>query len=986
MTKEAEATPGGSALPGWLRPWVHWRYKRFWLLVAVVVYTLAGFFLAPRIVEHVLVKTLGDTGRTATVAEVKTNPFLFTLDMAGFDLADTDGVALMSFDRLFVDMEASSLFHWAWTFALIRIEAAHPREERFEGSDTRFLRLLADLAGDEVPPEGEEEDLPPRAIIRRLEVVDARLGFIDRPTDDFTVEFGPITVLVDDVRTLPDYAGQQVITVQINDSDRVEWQGDLQLIPFRSTGTLELIGYDLPELRRFVDYYLPFDPELDRLDVRFTYHVALIQEGLDLDIEGLTAEVDGLQLVMDEGGAPVVSLAALRAGDGTFDLMGNAGELSTLSLDGLSINAALRADGSLSLLDLLPADLLPSPNESETPASATPAGPELAFSIGQLSLTNGGAVLEDQSLDPPASVTVMDLALEASGLDLADGTVVPLSLSSSLASGGAIGFEGSVTAFPEPVAEGRLRMEAVALAVAQPYIDPIARVRLEDGALDLSAELRHAPDQLLALAGELSVNGFELHDSVRGERLAAWESLSLDRFEADLTAQRVETSILEFQGLFGRFHIAEDLSTNVGDLLVERPDAGNETPAELPDVTIGGVRLDDAAMDFSDFSLPLPFESDIRAMDGDISTLSTTSSAPATVNLEGQVNEYGLARIEGELNAWDPTRNTDITMVFRNIEIAQLTPYTVQFAGYAIEEGRLDMDLGYRLQERQLQGDNSIVIREMQLGEKVDHPDAGSLPLGLAVALLKDSEGVIDIDVPVEGDLDNPEFRIGGVIWKAIGNLIAKVVTAPFRLLGNLVGVDSEDFGIMEFRPGSAELTPPDREKLVKLGEAMLQRPELALEVGGTWAPSVDRPALQQAAFAARQEAWLAANPGDDDELSTARDRRILEALFLETFPAEPLETVRATHSAPPADDPEGDPVLDETAYAGELRQRLVEATEVGDDALQALAGDRAQAVLDALAAAHPEAGLALSESAPEATEPGEDGTVPLELGVSAGG
>jgi hypothetical protein len=369
-------------------------------------------------------------------------------------------------------------------------------------------------------------------------------------------------------------------------------------------------------------------------------------------------------------------------------------------------------------------------------------------------------------------------------------------------------------------------------------------------------------------------------------------------------------------------------------------------------------------------------------MAGEISTLATGSSEPARVNLEGQVNEYGLARIEGELNAWAPTDLTDIEMTFRNLEVARLSPYTVQFAGYEVAEGRMDLDLNYRVLQQQLQGDNQIVVREMTLGEKIDHPDAGSLPLGLAIALLKDSEGVIDIAVPVEGDLNDPEFRIGGVIWRALGNLISKVVTAPFRLLGNLVGVESEDFGRMEFPAGRADLLPPDREDLAKLGEAMLERPELALTVAGLASPALDRPALQEERLERLLEERLAAAGGGEGSLDA--DRRALEDLFAEQLPGESLDTLRAAHTTAAAEGSEDAPAFDETAYRAELRERLARAQPVDDAELLALADARAGSVAAALLEAQPGlAGRVVTQTSALMDDESEEDYVPLELGVS---
>ena len=429
--------------------------------------------------------------------------------------------------------------------------------------------------------------------------------------------------------------------------------------------------------------------------------------------------------------------------------------------------------------------------------------------------------------------------------------------------------------------------------------------------------------------------------------------------------------------------------TNLQGLLVEPAPGDGDEAMPLPAVTVGGVELQDAALDFSDLSLPLPFEAAIRQLDGSISTLATTSQEPATIDLAGQVNEFGEATIAGAVNAWAPKQQSEVQMAFRNLEMGRLTPYTVQFAGYAIESGKLDLDLLYRVQASELQGANDIVIRELTLGDKVDHPDAGNLPLGLAVALLKDADGVIDIDLPVEGNVDDPEFRIGGVVMTAIGNLIARAVTAPFRLLGSLIGVDSEDFGTLAFSPGSAELSPPDKEQLLRLNEALAQRPELRLEVTGRWHEPVDAPALAEQALESEIATREASLENADELLTTERQRRVLEAIAADQLPTLDLAALQASHSTPPPDEPEGEPALDEPAYLAGLREELLAAQGIGPADLEALAEARAAAIMSELTSIAGEQAVpaVLAAPAPADEDSLDDETrdrVPVPLGVAA--
>jgi hypothetical protein len=254
--------------------------------------------------------------------------------------------------------------------------------------------------------------------------------------------------------------------------------------------------------------------------------------------------------------------------------------------------------------------------------------------------------------------------------------------------------------------------------------------------------------------------------------------------------------------------------------------------------------VSDAAADFADRSLPLPFDAKIAALNGEISTIATTSSEPSTVKMEGSVDEFGRVQVSGTVTPLDPAANTDIRVAFENVDMPKFSAYSIPFAGQEISSGRLDLDLGYAISEGALVGENRVVLRDFELGDKVEHPGAMSLPLGLAVALLKDPDGRIDLDVPVRGDVNDPEFKYGAVVAKALFNLITKIVTSPFALLGNLVGAEAGELEYLVFEPGRADLSPPEIEKAGKIAEALGLRPQLALQIGGVYAPDNDAAAL----------------------------------------------------------------------------------------------------------------------------------------------
>jgi hypothetical protein len=376
-------------------------------------------------------------------------------------------------------------------------------------------------------------------------------------------------------------------------------------------------------------------------------------------------------------------------------------------------------------------------------------------------------------------------------------------------------------------------------------------------------------------------------------------------------------------------------------------------------IRIGDIVLADASADFSDRSLPLPFAARIDSLNGNMTTISTTSSEPSEVSFEGKVDEFGFARISGIVTPLTPAKNTNLLLSFENIDVPSFTPYSIPFAGRKIASGRLDLKLGYTVKDSQLVGENSIVLRDFELGEEVPHPDAMNLPLGLAVALLKDANGKIDIDLPVRGNIDDPEFSYGDVILGALGNLLTRIVLSPFTALGSLLGIEANELEYIKFLDGRADLTPPEMEKAGKLAQALAQRPELVLGIAGVAAAEADGLALRTARLEEIVEQRIAELAARSDPSTQYADLRSVafEQLFGEQqtveLPEQQLENLRRQFTNLVAVEGQAEPVarFDGLAYTQALRDRLIAAMIIDDSELAALASARAEALRTALLA-----------------------------------
>jgi hypothetical protein len=376
-------------------------------------------------------------------------------------------------------------------------------------------------------------------------------------------------------------------------------------------------------------------------------------------------------------------------------------------------------------------------------------------------------------------------------------------------------------------------------------------------------------------------------------------------------------------------------------------------------VHIGRVDVESGAVEFADLSLALPFAANVRDLGGVVQGVSTDRESRASVRLEGRVDEHGLARVEGSLRPFRPKSFLDLGVSFRNIEMPPLSPYTVTFAGRRIASGRLALDLRYKMDNSMLSGDNRILLEKFTLGERVETPGALSLPLDLAVALLTDSQGRIDLAVPVSGNVDDPQFSYGHLIWQAIQNLLTRIVTAPFRALGALFGGGSsnENLESIAFDPGRTALLPPEREKLKRVAEGIGKRPQLRLVAEGQYSAS-DQAALRQrdieSAVSARLRRPTAADAMTEPvNITDARTQRALEAIFIERNSEQALDEFAGT-----IEKSRGKPVERANAVLGlagrassdrafyeALLKRLIDTARLPDEALRQLADARARSV-----------------------------------------
>jgi len=375
----------------------------------------------------------------------------------------------------------------------------------------------------------------------------------------------------------------------------------------------------------------------------------------------------------------------------------------------------------------------------------------------------------------------------------------------------------------------------------------------------LNAHVVPADETLLVdFDGDLGLSRMHLLDGTHQEDLLKWDSLQVAGIKGELTPFTLSVDSVTLSDYFAKILIDEESRLNLTEAFHKEAkveaeettvasEAGTEseapvetTRAEQPDVSIGKVVLQGGQVDFTDRHLPRPFHVDMRDLGGRIEGLSSSLDARAAVDLRGNLRNQSPLNITGTVNPLAEKLFLDISLSFRDIELSPLSPYSGNFVGYLIEKGKLNLALDYFIENDQLKASNKIFLDQFSFGEAVESDQAISLPVNLAVALLKDSNGEIHLDIPVSGSLDDPQFSIAGVVWTVVKNLLVKAATSPFALLGALVGGGEEDFSNISFEHGSARLNTAEQDKLQRMAQALAERPSLEVEVSGFVDPDKD--------------------------------------------------------------------------------------------------------------------------------------------------
>lgn len=980
-----------------------------YLLLIYGLYLILLGLITPHILNAQLPRLLNNQiGRQSTIQRIRINPFLSRIQLDEVAILDAKTSApFFSFHQLDIEINLwQSLF--TLTPTLDHIYLDHPALSVTRYDDTNrsfsFDDIISQIDTNSTKPsEAKESTELPAFRIHKIRLNQGIFNFSDEPLQahlnyenlNFTVTDLDSKALILTSDTSTPKAGKQTrltnhyaIHVHDNDQSQLQLSGQFQLQPLKVEGDFSIKNQSLHTLW---PYAKPFTKaKLNSGTVSLATHYKLAQEQRQFTATTTNGRLSlhNIRLTNSEGATvihvPSFDIAKVSAnthtqhidvGSVVLDKFWLNGKLSERGLDLQSLfttpNGKTSSDKTISLSTTTTKTTAPSNSHDA-------AQPAWYATIHQLAIHDADINIQDNLVSAGVYWRLAPITLTTQTIDsrltqpinyqlaigLASHTKTPPSKTThqgSFISSGNI--DGKTLTIDSQIA-----LKSFDLVQIAPYLTPYINVILNQGTVSADGQFNRSADGNITLTTKMDINKLSIQDQIQKQPLIKWQAMSIDQLVYQQQPQSLTINTVALDKPFTRILISKDKTTNIDHLVnsvqtkndnktpstvhrTKTPAPHNQQPSPLA-ISIKKIIIRNGDAYFSDQSLTPSFASGIEKLNGSITNLSSAPRTTAKVAIKGQIDQYAPMTLKGRMNPLLKQPYLDLNLAFSNVELTSVNPYSGTYAGYYIDKGQLSSEFNYTLRNGQLIGKNHVVIDQLTLGKASNSKLATRLPVKLAIALLQDRNGVIDLGVDVSGNVNDPSFSVGGIILKAFVNIVTKAVTAPFSLLADLVSSDDE-LDDIAFPPGSAVLTETQQSRLNQLANGLSDRPQLKVSIKGDVLPKDDHYALAQHAVQQQllKMSELASLPQNFSASQIPQSGPLadaLETLYEQTFNQDvsaQREQVKKdlAHSADMAQHPTEQQITT-VLYMG-LYNQLISSQAINNQALGALAQSRAQAV-----------------------------------------
>ena len=905
---------------------------RFWLIFLPLLYTMVGFIIIPWLVRTQAPTLLKEKFNLNIMVQSLTfNPFTFEVTLNNLSLSDAHAKKLLDIKSFYLNYEPSYLFQKEIFVKSIRIDEPNAMLQISPEGKLNLAELL--------PPSSPSENqtptntsLPVSFLVEQINIQKGHLLFEDLSAQKpFSLPIGPINYTINNFSLDKDDLSIHALKMALKNEEKITLASSLSINPLKLHGELTLTAI---ELKDFWAYGMPSTKaQLTQgsVSMHLPFWIDLSQEEPSISINKASLTLNTLEFT-DEKQHKIIAIPKLSLDALTFTWPQAMGEIETLSLSDPFVDLTFE-HGYIPTLVALFSPPQTTKKTSPKTSSSTTRG---VFTLHSLKLTNGDISILDKNVKNSLPSKLSHLLIDVKNISTDTNQTLAYSLSSTLDEKSSLVLKGEYLQKNNALTS-TLEATALVLPKIQPYLSSITALRIKQGFLSLKGDIKASFSENPTIAfnaDTISVASLLIQDTMQTS-FVAWENLALSTVSYTSLPNALHVKAITLTKPYINLDIHKDHTTNFTNIVTtkEEPKKTNASPMEF---YIGKIILKDGHANFKDASLPIIFETYMNQLNGSFSTLNTKTTKPSILLVEGKVGKYGYTKVEGSLLPFDFKNHANLKLLFKNIDLQSLTPYSGKFLGYAIEKGKLSLDLSYTIKKGIMEGANKINLDTLTLGKKVESADASNLPLELAIALLQDSSGQIDIDLPVSGDLNNPDFKYGALVWKAFGNLIGGVITSPFKLLGSMLGLaNSEGLRSIDFPVGEASLVASEEEKMEQYRQILEKKAELKLLITPGFNEEADSLALKNKELFRAIEAIT----GKEDKEKNGYGKAI-KTLFIQKYSKKIYDQLLQTYT---------EEKRDRGFINEELKVKILSTIVLPKDTLSALATQRAQNIFTLL-------------------------------------
>lgn len=870
------------------------RYQRLlsYAFVAYLMYALLLGLLVPYLTKSIAPEKISALlGRPVLIEDVSINPFTLKFELKGFEVQTKEQQDFVGIGHFTLQLNLwKSIFNASINIETIAADKVFANIEKLTDSQFNFSDIPAHITA-QTPPsdtieskadETNEETGLPHIQIANISLSNTAFNFVDQPTGA-ELRYPAINIALTKFNSLamlsnpkqpnaptPTYNSFE-LSIMGEDNSAVTTAGRFQLTPLEAEGNLALKHIKLTTFWPFIAEQLTAKLDAGVIDFTTKYNFTNTNDTPQLLTE--KGDFSLRTLVFSAKEKDIVNLPLLTVAGIKVDLQQQLIGLDNISTDGLKVNAQINKDGVVDLATAFTPNsstkAVKTEIESETVDSSQPTGsidtstqaaeneeqPAWVITLGEFNLTNYDINLIESMLADATPWRIFPINVHTKSLTSRLDAPIEYDLALTLNDKGTFTSQGSADAKQQSL-DANISLTKLDLSQFQPYLAPYVNVQLNSGEFTTEGKLYANAKGAARFDGAIKLESLVVNDKNLNKTLVQWQIFDINNLKFDQEANSLFIDQISLAKPYAQVIMAADKTSNISDLIVETKSAEQpksvkvekQQPASAPEdamlIEINKISLIDGSVDYTDNVLKPTFEAQIEKITGHIGKLSSTATKNAELNIKGLVNKYAPITLTGDINPLIPQPYVDIEFVFDNFELPSMTPYSGTYAGLDIDEGQLSLALKYKLAKGHLEGNNQIFIDQLDMTNTKDS-DAGSLlPVTLAIPLLKDSNGAIDLGVDVSGDINDPSFNVGEIVIKQLTNIIVKAATSPFTLLASIVDT-TEELDKINFTNGSYELAQTEQSKLGSLAKALAQRPQLKLNIKGSYDVVADKTALQ---------------------------------------------------------------------------------------------------------------------------------------------